>query len=216
LILYLFIFTFSPAYIYCFYFNWRWFHAIVGPVVLNLPHYLSTVSVVVTMFSMHERYTLFFAPYRAITMNFHLAVYIKNEFWNKVGRPVYEQIANVMKGIYVFSTKTIASIINGIKTGVKFVLKKIAMFGKGTFRSYVGVLTFVTKKMLPFGYVGDCILTPFAFVWMWWPGAICYFYRHIEYYIPSGIVCLMLTIIGYKEINKVSKSPANRVKAKVD
>lgn len=50
---------------------------------------------------------------------------------------------------------------------------------------------------LKYGILGDLLLTIFAFIWMFWPLALVYFYElKAIYYLPAGIFSLMFLIKG--------------------
>lgn len=68
------------------------------------------------------------------------------------------------------------------------------------YNGYISILVKLTIWSLPYGIIGDIVLTLVTLLWMLWPVGVAYFVGGTEkndWLIPTGAVSLVLMVVGY-------------------
>ena len=72
------------------------------------------------------------------------------------------------------------------------------MSGGSLLKRYSSLLFTAGKVLKPYGLLGDLFFTPLTIVWMLWPLLVPLLLQEAYYYIPAGMVSLVLVVKGYK------------------
>ena len=188
------------------YYNWAWNEAVFGPCCSFLITHAITFSVLVTEVEYMTAAAPYFEPSKAFTEPILLLVYLASKLWNHVGKPLFIVLKNGIRALCSGFFKLLSLIGSAFSTAVTSIFKGLFAIGKGIYGGYIAILVGITKCTLKLGLVGDLFLTIFALVWMLWPIVIPFFLPNKIYFIPCGLICLVLIVIGYKEIQKVSNA----------
>jgi len=191
-------------FIFCYYLEFEWYEGIFGPCFVFLPHYAMMLNSIAT----HCQYTgngaPYFQPWKSVTEIGVLVGFLCKKSWEHVGKPLFDKIGDgitfiaklLWKGLKAFC-KRMEKIAKAIYKACKLVLKNLIL-------GYAKILTFFTRMSLKCGCVGDLLLIPFALAWMFWPLVIPVILEAYIYFIPCGIVGVILMVYGYKVIKKAS------------
>jgi len=193
-------------YILCHFFWYGIIESISGTnLFLLLLQLTAIINAIVTMVEFIRRCAPFFQPWKAFSDIYYMNRYLGGQAWKHVGKPIFDKLSQGIK----FGLKTIKKVLTtgytSVKKVVMFIIKAVMTAGKGILITYTGILTNATTLSLRFGLIGDLCLTIFAILWMIWPLALPTFYLEKIYFIPFGLLCIILMFVGYKIIQKASK-----------
>ena len=187
------------------YFNWSWYEALLGPCWIFLVHYCAVLSAILSYFWYMIDAAPFFRPDRAISEIFVLLGYILLKLFQFIVRPLFDILATGIKFICSSLYKGLVWLCKGVKHVFAHLFKGLRFVVLGIISLYTGILVSVTKFSLTRGLFGDAILTVVALIWMLWPLIIPIFLTNKIYFVPCGVVSLLLVFVGYKKIHSVSR-----------
>jgi len=188
----------------CYYGGWPWWQGIFGPGLTFIIHYAAVINILVTSAHFLDGVP-YFQPYKVFSDLCEFIGFAMKKAWKHVGKPLFDALGDALKSLCKGLGKGIEYLCKGIKQmfvhgykGVKFIIKNFVS-------GYGQILVQLTKMFLKCGRVGDFLLIPFALVWMLWPLIIPIFLENKIYFVPCGIVSVILIFLGYKIIKKTSK-----------
>ena len=190
-----------------YYLHWKWYEALFGPCWIFLMHYCAVLNAVLSYFSYIIDAAPFFRPHKAFSEIFVLLGYILLRSYQVAVKPLFDILATGIKFICSNLYKGLVWLCEGLKQVFAHLFKGLRFVVLGIISLYTGILVSVTKFSLTRGLFGDAILTVVALIWMLWPLIIPIFLTNKIYFVPCGIVSLLLIFVGYKKIHSVTRQP---------
>lgn len=111
-------------------------------------------------------------------------------------RTVFKVVTAIGNGLYI----GLKAVLNGIATLGIYVVKLIVVPLRGANSFYFNIFRSILKFCRSLGIIGEILFTFIGLVYLLWPLGVAYILGKVEYYIPAGILAIILIVQGRKVI----------------